>query len=1124
MRPIVALLPLLLSVGLVNAQEYRATVLGAVTDPSGAAVPKAVVVITNVESGVAARSVTNLEGLYQIPYLLPGVYTLEVAHASFKTHRRSGIELRVDDRARIDVPLEVGRATEQVTVTADAALLEETTGSRGQVVTSEEIHALPLDGNNPLSLMNLAPGVNYTGSLLYSRPFDNGAIADFSIGGGISGINEYQIDGVSNNANTGRSNVAYVPPKEATQEFRVTTNIYDAQVGRTGGGVVNVSIKPGTNRFHGAAYEYLRRTEFNANQFASNAAGQPRAKRVIDQYGGEFDGPVRIPHLYNGRDRTFFMFSLEQYRESTPQPALGSVPTPEQRTGDFSKTYTAAGKLFTIYDDLTLFTNPAFDPSRSLSLTNPRYLRQPFPGNLIPASRMEPVALRVLGDIPLPNQPGDPVSKLNNWFGANAGEDSDFRNLIGRVDHVLTQSWRMFGRWNHNYRDGGRVDYWGWGTPATRKIHAGRRNDGAVLDIVGSATAHAIFTARVGFNRFLQSSIYTPVDIASLGLPQSFVRQLQIPDTYPQFTFENYLQTGISQWDITPSETYSMQAGMNHSLGRHTLKYGFELRLMHQANFGRGNASGTFGFTRATTSLTPDTTDPNSGNAIASFLLGYLNSASATLNATPYLSWRYPVGYLQEDWQVTRRLTINLGMRWDYESPPVERYDRQNRGFDFVSPSPIQAKGFGVHGGLLFPGVGGLPRGAFRRDWDNFQPRFGFAYKPSAAKPLVVRGGIGRSFLPTVDFGGGVGFSQTTNAETTSVEGRSIRLLSNPFPSGLTQPPGAANGLATQAGDTITFYDPTRTVPWAWQYSIGFQYELTRGLLLEATYAGSRSSALQIGKNINVLTPDQLALGTTYLNASMPNPFYGVLPATTPRGSVANVQRRVLLLPYPQFVNINMNAMSHGVSWYNSLQLKLEKRFRDGFSALVAYTNSKTMQLTEYLNPQDAVPSRELAAYDVPQRLVVSGIWDLPFGRSRLAGGWQLSLIGTAQSGTPMALPDYYLNGDPRLPPDQQTLAKWFDTAPQLWTQRPPDTLRTTKFRSPNLRRNTAPQVNATLSRTFRITERQRFQLKVSAFNLANTPIFGAPNTNPASPLFGQVPITQINLPRALELGFRYAF
>jgi hypothetical protein len=267
------------------AQEYRATMLGAVIDPAGAAVPMASITATNNETGVSSKTRSNGEGGYQIPYLQPGVYTLEVTHSGFKTLHRGPIELRVNDRAKIDARLEIGRSADQVTVVADAPLVEDSTGGLGQVIGSKQITDLPLDGHNPFSLMNLAAGVSYTGSLLYSRPFDNGAIADFSINGGQSGVNEYQIDGVSNNANTGRSNVAYVPPAESTQEFKVQTNLYDAQYGRTGGGVVNLSIKPGTNRFHGAAYEYMRRTVFDANQFASNAAGQPRAKRRIDQGG-----------------------------------------------------------------------------------------------------------------------------------------------------------------------------------------------------------------------------------------------------------------------------------------------------------------------------------------------------------------------------------------------------------------------------------------------------------------------------------------------------------------------------------------------------------------------------------------------------------------------------------------------------------------------------------------------------------------------------------------------------------------------------------------------------------------------------------------------------------------------
>jgi len=385
-----------------------------------------------------------------------------------------------------------------VTVTAEAPLLETSTGNRGQVIENRKITDLPLNSKNPFTLMNLSAGVQYTGSLLYFRPFDNGAIADFSINGGRAGVNEFQIDGVPDNANTGRSNLAYVPPVEATQEFKIQTNTYDSQYGRTGGGVISVSIKPGTNRFHGAVYEYLRRTGLEANQFANNASNQPRARRVIDQYGFELDGPAHLPKLYRGQDRTFFMFALEKYRESTPQPALGSVPTEEQRRGDFSQTFTAAGRLYTTYDPRTVRANPAFDAARPVTLANLQFLRTPFLGNRVPENRFEPIAVRVLKDIPLPNQAGDPVTRLNNWFGAGVTEDTDFKNLIARLDHSVNAAWRIYGRWNHNYRNGGRINYWGWETPARRQIHAGRRNDGAVFDAVGTLSPQTIFNARLG--------------------------------------------------------------------------------------------------------------------------------------------------------------------------------------------------------------------------------------------------------------------------------------------------------------------------------------------------------------------------------------------------------------------------------------------------------------------------------------------------------------------------------------------------------------------------------------------------------------------------------------------------
>jgi hypothetical protein len=350
----------------------------------------------------------------------------------------------------------------------------------------------------------------------------------------------------------------------------------------------------------------------------------------------------------------------------------------------------------------------------------------------------------------------------------------------------------------------------------------------------------------------------------------------------------------------------------------------------------------------------------------------------------------------------------------------------------------------------------------------------------------------------------------------------------------LTQPAGTERGLATLAGDNISFSDPGRSVPYVWQYSSGVQVEILRGVLIDATYSGSQTRSLPVSKNINALTAQQLAMGTAYLNTGFPNPFYNVLPASTPRGTSTSVQRRVLMLPYPQFGTITMNNISYGSQWYNALQLKLDKRFKNGFSTLITYSNSKNMTAIAWLNAQDVNLSRELAAYDIPQRLVFSGSMEAPYGRgkkwlnhglaSRLAGGWQMTFSGTIQSGPPIALPDYYIYGNPQLPADQQTLNRWFDTSSKLWVQRPSDTLRTAKLYSPNIRRHTAPQVSSTVLKNVRFHERQNVQFRVSAFNLTNTPIFGAPNNNPASPLFGVVPITQINLPRALELGFRYSF
>jgi hypothetical protein len=1124
---------LLLAAGWLAAQEYRATLLGAVIDPSGASVPNARVTATNTQTGVSVISQTGADGNYVIPFLLPGAYSLRVEAPGFKTFERSPIELRINDRTRIDAAIEIGQAADKVTVVAEAPLLETASSSRGQVIGQRAIADMPLNSRNPFTLMNLATGVQYTGSMMYFRPFDNGAIGNFSINGGRDGINEYQIDGASNNTNSGTM-LAYVPPVEATQEFKIQANTYDAQYGRTSGGVISVSIKPGTNSFHGAAYEYLRRTQLEANLTQNNANRSSRAEHMIDQYGWELDGPVRLPRLYNGKDRTFFMFSQERYREFTPQPGQVTVPTELERAGDFSQSYKTATQQWGVYDPLSVYLNPAYDTTRPITAANTKYLRQPYAGNRVSRSLFNPIAVRVLQDIPLPNQAGDPYTHVNNWYAGYVGEATDFQNLIARLDHNVGSRWRLYGRWNYNDRDGGRINYAGWDTPARNQIHAGRRNDGAVLDAVSTLNPHTILSLRVSYNRFRSHSVYDPIDISTLGFPKSLLSLLPISNKYPIFNFEGYQNTGINEWNIAPNETYSGQASMTKVAGSHSMKFGTEYRLIHQATISRSDGMGNYSFNRNWTRRTPDFSDPNSGQGIATFLLGTLSGASVAINAQTYFTWKYPVLFFQDDWQITRRLTLNLGLRWDREGAPVERFDRQVRGIDFRSKFPIEVPGMpNLVGGLRYAGVNGAPRATFNPDWWNLQPRGGVAYKLLRSKPLVLRGGIGRTFIPTSTTNGATNFSRTTSALTSTSDYRPLASISNPFPDGLLPPLGASLGLATNAGQSISSNNPDRRQPFVWQFSAGLQCELRPGLLLEASYVGSRTRQLGVGVSHKYLTLDQLALGSAYLNTLVPNPFNGYLPSSTSLGTQATVSRRTLMTPFPQFTGVSTSSNSIGASWYNSAQFKVEQRFKHGLSFLLSYTVSKTMEATSYMNSQDTLLHSTLVSFDRPQRVVLSGIYELPVGPKKgvlnrgvvahIVGGWQLNWVLNKQSGGPLGLPGgYYLMGDPKLP--LSTLDKWFNTDPKLWVQRANDTLQTMPYYSPNIRLMSAPQLDANLFRDFYLREGHKLQFKVSAFNALNTPLLGGPTTDPTSARFGMVRTSQNNLPRSIELGFRYAF
>ena len=944
-----------LTVAVGRAQDYRATVLGTVTDPSGAAIVGAQIAITNTATGIVTRSAANSDGAYVVPFLAPGTYTLEVQESGFESMQQTSILLQANQSMRINVELKPGAVATKVTVTSETPLLNTANANNGQTVDAQQLVTLPVHSLNPMEVVNLSAGVQYEGGLQYYRDYDNGSIEAYSINGGGESQNNYELDGFPNSTLTyyeTRPQVAFVPPIEGVQETRVETNNYDAQYGGTLGGEVSLVTKSGTNELHGAGYYDMHRTYLDANTVENPGGVTPFDH--VDQYGFELSGPVFIPKVYDGRNRTFFMFSYEHYNDSKPQPAEGSVPTLAQRGGDFSSTYDESGDPITIYDPDTTRPNPNFNPSDPVSLTNPQYLRDPFPGNQIPQLRMDPVALKILNDIPKPNAAGDPTTQLINWLAPGVTAFDTFNNSIARLDHQFNNRWKMFGRWDHNYRNGSKYNEYNWQTPARQYIQGLRQNDGVGLDAVDILNPQSIITARVGYHRFLYSSNPVAQDLSYLGIPVQ--SQLQEPGLYPLVNFTNYIGTGINQNDISPFEGYTGQVSMIKNIGRHSLQYGAEYQLQHFADAGRQNGQGVYNFTQGFTQQNPEIPDPASGNAIASFLLGDMGSASVNLNAAPYMSWHNAGLFVEDNWQATRKLTLNLGARWDYQSAPEVRHNAQNRGFAFNATSPIQVPGMNLQGGL-FAGAGGQPSGAYSEEYTNWQPRFGFAFRPWTNGRLVVRGGVGRSFAPlNYYYGGNIGFAQTTVSQTSTPGFTPLDTLSNPFPSGLVKPSGSSLGLATQAGNGITFTSPNWKLPDVWQYSFGIQYEISQNLLVDISYVGSQVGDLPVSKEYDFLTPAQLSLGAAYLNNTVANPFYGVLPANTAIGAQPTIDQAQLLLPYPQFTNVTDTADSIGNSQYNSLQIKGVQRMKYGFEFMAFYTWSRDTDANYFINAQDSKP------------------------------------------------------------------------------------------------------------------------------------------------------------------------
>ncbi len=1164
-----------------TAQEFRATVRGQVADASGGRLPGATVSVQNTETNELATAVTNDEGTYTIPFLRPGPYTLTVELEGFQKYVRSGLVLEVGQVAALNVTLGVGAQTEEVTVTAQA-VLESGNANRGDVIDNRRIAELPLQSRSPIALATLVAGVNYNAQAVYLRPFDNGALADFSMNGGANRNNEFLLDGAPNNANQGGNNIAYVPPAEAVQEFKIATNTYDAQYGRTAGGVVNMSLKSGTNTFHGVGYEFMRRKWLDANSFLLNSRSAPKSDHYLDQYGFSIDGPVRIPGLYNGQNKTFFLFTGERYREGTPNPLFNTTPTEAMRRGDFSDYRDINGNLIQIYDPAT---------GRNVNGT---WVRDPFPGNIIPQDRIHPIAREIMQYYPLPNNttPGVAPWQQNLAFTEHINKDV-FWNWVAKVDHNINANNRTFFRWAENERNELRNSTPIRSGPAQDGqlplIRANRAIVGDWVHIMGGST---VLNLRGSYTYFLELSRSDEgfgFDSTQLGFPSSLVNQLP-EKLFPRVNISEYASLSRNKSE-NRNYIWSIQPNISLTRGRHNIRAGLDFRSTHVAGRSVGEAGMRFDFNRAFTQREFNRADALSGSGFASFLLGAPSGGAVDNNLLPDYRWTYYAPWIQDDWKLTDRWTVNAGARWDFNSSVSEEQNRLNYIFDPSIINPVSGSidqsrfpGYQVRGGLTFVGVDGNPDEPWKLDRNNVQIRLGTAYQLNDL--TVLRGGYGRYYLNPTGQGHVQGFSIQT-ALIPSLDGGQTPTyaLGNPFPNGVDQPPGSALGALTFLGRGLSYANPDFVVPKADHFSAGVQRQLPWGVTLDVSYAGSRSTQQESEfRGINEPGRDFLDQcdvtkggSRAYCDQQLPNPFYQVPGFEgTARFTSPTLSRFELSRPYPAFGGITETQRNDGTINYHSLQLVANRRWTGGLVLSGNYTyvpkyeqigaSSGWTQSAPGIGGQNAfIDNSTMELVRGPywthrrHRISLSGVYEFPFGETRtglmraLLQGWSVAPMFVYQSGQPWKIPDNTeLVGNPALDPTKDgqfiygvqpcvgqrnasgdyTLLAYsanYGCTQPFFLIREPFQARTAQVLDDRLRRPGYWQLDLNFAKTTQITDRVRFQLRIEAFNVFNSPMYDERDfeRGTGSDNFGRInrnTVGQSNFQRFVQLGFRLIF
>jgi hypothetical protein len=1130
---------------------------GTISDPTGASVPNTTVTVTNIETGVARSSVTNASGNYLVTALLPGTYRVTTQAPGFKQMSREPIILEVDQLARIDFSLAVGGTQETVEVQASAVLLNSESSTISALVDNRQVSELPLNGRDPIELVALEPGIRVQGNFGGKQVAGGtapGNWANFSFNGGMANANSIMVEGLA--LDLAQMNTpSFVPPVDATQEFRVQSNTFSAEYGRTSGAVVNFSIKSGTNQLHGSAFEFWRNKVLNANDFFQNRIGNPRPPFNLNQFGGAVGGPIR-------RDRTFFFANFEEYRRVVTNPTITSVPSPLQIAGDYSQTFNSAGKLV-----------PIADPTTTTQLPGGSYTRMLFPGNIIPASRFSTVARNALKAYPAPNLAGVPFTGVNNLSTSSAVRLIDHQ-LVNKIDHNLNGVWKIFGTYSLEDLHQGATDPLHY-TGADLTAAQGNFRNHITLSAIAVFSPGLVAELHTGYARLYQFSVPKAegYDATQLGFARSFVSQWQI-QSFPGFQPSGYATVGNTGYSRGAFNSWGQRASVTWVKGSHALKFGADYRIQQMNQFFFTTIVPRFTFSNQMTAQNPLAPDANNGNAIASFLLGDVFTANVVKSQPLANERRYLQVFLQDDWKVTRKFTVNIGTEYSFEFPITERYNRK-MWFDQNAAVPVNV-GFPVLGGFRFTDSNTRsPQDLYTH---QFGPRVGFAYQ--LFPKTVIRSAYGIFWLPgaimeTTGDSRAPAFSINTPM-VTSVDGNltPFNTLDNPYPlpDGITNPPGASQGLLTLLGQDAAANRRYYHSGYTQQWNFDIQQDLGRNMLLEVTYSGSAGVGLPAGwaTQINQIPDQYLSQGSALLQP-VANPFYGLVAT----GNLAQktIQRGQLLRPFPQFQSLFGEADPVGHSSFHSFATQFKKRFAHGLVGF-SYTVSKAIGNTENRSDfLDAVTTnadgfmdiynrglnRSLMAYDVPQRLVVNYSLELPFGKgqkylnrggilNRLAGGWEINGIYTAQSGIPVALisqtntvgnysnvTDVYGTANSNTRPNNNgtsailsaapntRLNQWFNTS--VFSQPAAFTYGTAPRTLPDMRADGTNNVDFGAFKNNRFGHENRFNLQIRAefFNMLNHVRFGNPGFQFGLATFGVVSAAG-NSPRQVQLAGKLLF